>query len=281
MKAGGLKAYVSALVATVLFPLLWLRSLRLARRHADADPRGPLKVMAAIAVGVGILLAGAFVLVQFQANAVDGMYGSMDTRLQVAVGEKDYNDNVATANAAAVAIPIIQKNLANATDEAKRADLQAALNATIEQRDTAVANVAKLTPNHQLYTRLQPMVADQDDDAIRAEVARAQLTAPADQAAVEGAIAVKDTSVKDMQRGMWLFVWPSLVGAFFAPMAFAMGSILKAAFAESDTVGFKRYPGAAAGLFLLFGAFGLPSIPFAAWVFMDAENRSVEGQIAL
>lgn len=281
MKAGGLKAYVSALVATVLFPLLWLRSLRLARRHTDADPRGPLKVMAAIAVGVGILLVGAFVLLQFQANAVAGMYESMDTRLQVAVGEKDYNDNVATVNAASSAIPIIQRNLANETDPAKREALEAALDATIEQRDTAIANVAKFTPNHQLYTRLQPMVADQDDDAIRAEVADADLTAPADEAAVENAIAVKDDSIKDMQWSMWLFVWPSLAGMFFAPLAFAMGSILKAAFVESDTVGFKPYPGAAAGWFLLFGAFGLPSIPFAAWVFMDAENRSLEGQIAL
>ena len=99
--------------------------------------------------------------------------------------------------------------------------------------------------------------------------------------AVEDAFAVKDRSVRDMTWSMWLFVWPSLFGAFFAPLAFALGSILKAAYVESDTVGFKRYPGAAAGWFLLFGAFGVPSIPFAAWVFMDAEGRSTEGQIAL
>ena len=282
MKAGGLKAYVGALVATILFPLVWMRALRLARRHTDSDPRAPVKVAAAIAAGVGILLVGAFVLLQFQDRAIEGMYESMDTRLATAVGEKDYSDNVATVEAANGAIPIIQRNLANETDPVKREALQTALNATIKQRDDAVLNVQKFGPNHQLYGRLVPLLEDRDDDAIREEVADAGLATPADAVgATEAAIAVKDQSVRDMYWSLWLFVWPSLFGAFFAPLAFALGSILKRGFVESDTVGFKPYPGAAAGWFLLFGAFGLPSIPFAAWVFMDAENRSVEGQIAL
>src|SRR5688500_16623404 len=120
MKAGGLKSYLAALVATIVFPLVWMRSLRLARRHVDADPRGPLKVLAAIAVGLGILLVGSFVLITFQATAVDGMYDSMETRLASATGEKDYSDNVATVEAANSAIPVIQRNLANATPD-KRA----------------------------------------------------------------------------------------------------------------------------------------------------------------
>lgn len=281
MKAGGPKAYLGALVATILFPLVWMRALRLARRHTDADPKGPLKVGAAIAIGTGILLVGAFVLITFQANAVEGMYESMDTRLAVAVGEKDYTDNQATVVSANSAIPVIQRNLANETDPAKKAALQEALNATMKQRTDAQANVVKFTANHELYGRLAPLVEDQDDAAIRDEIAAAQLAAPANDAAVEEAFAIKDRSIRDMQWSMWLFVWPSLFGAFFAPLAFALGSILKATFVESDTVGFKPYPGGAAGWFLLFGAFGVPSIPFAAWVFMDAENRSVEGQIAL
>lgn len=282
MKAGGLKAYLGALLATILFPLVWMRALRLARRHTDADPGAPVKVAVAIAVGVGILLVGAFVLIGFQDRAIEGMYESMDTRLSVAVGEKDYSDNVATVEAANGAIPVIQRNLANETEPAKREALQKALNATIEQRDEAQQNIVRFAPNHELYQRLVPLIEDRDDAGIREAVADAGLARPADPVAgAEAAIAVKDRSIRDMQLSMWIFVWPSLAGAFFAPLAFALGSILKRAFVESDTVGFKPYPGAAAGWFLLFGAFGLPSIPFAAWVFMDAENRSVEGQIAL
>jgi hypothetical protein len=97
----------------------------------------------------------------------------------------------------------------------------------------------------------------------------------------QAALAIKDKAVGDMQLFMWVFLWPSLAGAFYAPVVFALGSVLRSAFVPSDTVGFKPYPGAAAGWFLLFGAFGLPSVPFAAWTFLDAEGRSREGQIAL
>lgn len=285
MKAGGLKAYVAALVVTILFPLVWRRSLRLARRHAAEDPRAPLKVGAAIVVGVVILAGGAYLLVGFQEAAVDGMYESMETRLAVAVGETSYNDNVATVASANNAIPIIEENLAKARaagDQVKSAELEKTLNDTRKQRSDAQAMVVSLTPNHQLFLRLQPLLRDQDDAAILRAVEAAGFAEPASMVeGTEAALAIKDRSIRDMQWSMWLFVWPSLVGAFFAPLAFVLGSILKSAFEESGTVGYKRYPGAAAGWFLLFGAFGLPSIPFAAWVFLDAENRSVEGQIAL
>lgn len=278
----GFKGYLVALVAVVLFPLAWLRSVRIARRHTDADPKGVLKVAAAIVAGVGIALLGTIVLLGFQANAVEGMYDSMDGRVALAVGESAYNDNQAIVDSANNAIPIIQGNLANATDPAKRSELQTALNDTIKQRNEAAVKVANLVPNHELYLRLQPLMEDQDDDALRAEVAETGLAEPAGMDdGVESAIAMKDEAIDDMQLSLWLFAWPSLAGAFFAPLAFALGSILKRAFVESDTVGFKPYPGAAAGWFLLFGAFGLPSIPFAAWVLKDADDRSVEGQIAL
>lgn len=280
--ARGLKGYLGALAATILFPLVWMRAMRLARRHADADPRGVAKVGLAIVLGVGVAAGGAIVLLGIQASAVDGMYGSLNTRLAAATGESEYQDNLATVATAEGALPKIEANLANETDPAKAAELRQALNDTRKQLVAAEARAAALEPNHALYGRLQEHVEAQDDEAIRDEVAAAGLDDPAGiEAGTEAALGVKDASVQDMRVFFWLFLWPSLAGAFFAPLALALGSILKAAFTESDTVGFKPYPGAAAGLFLLLGAFGLPAIPFAAWVFMDAENRSVEGQIAL
>lgn len=295
----GLKGYLGALVATLLFPLAWMRAMALARRHSDVDARGPAKVAVAIVLGIALAAGGVFVLLGFQANAQAGMYDSMETRVATAVGETTYQDNVATITAANKAIPVIERNLVNATAAADqlaqdgtsaeqekanktRDDLAAALKKTRDQRTHSERNVTALTQNHALFLRLQPFIEQQDDAGLRAEIASSGLTAPAGMAeGTEAAIAVKDEAVSDMHLFFWLFVWPSLAGAFFAPLAFALGSILRNAYTESDGVGFKPYPGGAAGAFLLFGAFGLPSIPFAAWVFMDAENRSLEGQITL
>lgn len=94
------------------------------------------------------------------------------------------------------------------------------------------------------------------------------------------------------------FVLPGLTGIFLAPFAFVGGHILGKAYAASTTVGYKRYPGKAAGFFLLCMAgfvfitawlntppmldlFGIFAIPFAAVVLRDLHKRSVEGQIAL
>ena len=194
----GLKSYLGALLAVVLFPLFWARSLRLARRHAGADPRGPAKVGAAILVSVLILAGGAYSILGFDARARDGMYDSMDTRLSAAVGESEYQDNVATVTASDLAIPIIERNLANATaagEQAKAADLQKALNDTRKARSDAAAKVTALTPNHQLYEGLQPAVAAKDDDAIRSTVSGSGLAYPAAMIQdTEAAIAVKDAA---------------------------------------------------------------------------------------
>ncbi|HUR64414.1 MAG TPA: hypothetical protein VM241_08030 [Candidatus Thermoplasmatota archaeon] len=84
-----------------------------------------------------------------------------------------------------------------------------------------------------------------------------------------------------MQSTLAWFVYPCVTGLFLAPFAFAGGSILNAAHVPSATVGFKPYPGKAAGFFLLLGAFGLFAIPFGAWTLRDLHKRSIEGQIAL
>src|SRR5688500_5623738 len=100
---GGLKSYVGALLAVTLFPIFWARSMRLARRHAGDDPRGPAKVGAAIVVSIAILAGGAFVLVGFQESAEHTMYvQSLDRRVAVAVGETLYQENVAAVAAADV-----------------------------------------------------------------------------------------------------------------------------------------------------------------------------------
>lgn len=277
----GLKSYLATLVATIVFPLLWLQALGLARRHASDDPRARAKVLVAIVLGVLIALGGAYKLVEFQQGATTGMYTSLEGRLAKAIGESEYQDSLAAIDAANNALPKIEANLANATDDAKRAELEAARDATLKARSDAQAKVTLLTPNHELFGRLQQAVADQDDAAIRSLVATAPAYPKDAAAGAEAALAIKDAAVSDMQRFSWLFLWPSLAGAFYAPLAFALGSVLRKSFQPSDTVGFKPYPGASAGLFLLLGAFGLPAIPFAAWTFDDAKGRSEEGQIAL
>jgi hypothetical protein len=281
----GLKSYVGALLTVILFPIFWMRAMKLARRHDDVDPRGAAKVGLAILVSVGILAGGAFVLVGFQEKAEHTMYtASLDRRIAVAVGESTYQENVAAVTAADAALPIIERNLANASasGDPKEAELSQALNDTREARGKAAANVVLYTPNHELYLSLVPAIRDEDDSRIRSMLDADTLERPADMDAhVDDALAIKDRSVRDMHLTMWLFVWPSLFGAFLAPVVFAVGSILSKAFVPSDTVGYKPYPGAAAGFFLLFGAFGVPSIPFAAWTYLDFETRSREGQISL
>lgn len=287
----GLKSYVGTLVATVLFPLLWLQALRMARQQSDSDPRARAKMLLAIAISLGIAFVGAYALLGFTANAQAGIYSSMGERLAAAVGESEYNDQIQAIATAEKSIDTIQKNLANATDDDRRAELQTALQAQLTARSAAVARSTELAPNHAMYLRIADAVVAQDDAAIRDLVA--QVPAFSDlstskfpkfgdlQENADAAFAIKDRSVADMNRFAYLFLWPSLVGAFFAPLAFAFGSILRKGFVPSDTVGFKPYPGAAAGLFLLFGAFGLPALFFAAWTFNDALGRAEEGQIAL
>lgn len=107
-------------------------------------------------------------------------------------------------------------------------------------------------------------------------------------------------SADQLHTHMLLFVYPSIVALLFAPLAFAGGSILRQAYVPSDSVGFKPYPGRAAGWFFLvlglgspmsvallpgtppiLDLFGLVALPLAALLLRDLHKRSVEGQIAL
>jgi hypothetical protein len=281
---GGLKGYATWLVITIVFPLLWLRSLRIARRHTDVVPNAPLKVGAAIVVSIVILVGGFLALQSFKEAATEGMYDSLDGRLVQATGEGAYQEAVTARDETIPGqIAIIQGRIA--AEEAAgndTAELEETLATAEADLAEARATATELTPNHELYVELRPAIEARDD-------ARAKQVLASSEADFEGqmdsraarAFEVKDKAMADMEAWfLWIF-YPSLIGAFFAPLAFALGGILKAAFEESSTVGYKRYPGKAAGFFLLFGAFGVPSIPFAAWTFMDMEKRSAEGQIAL
>lgn len=94
-------------------------------------------------------------------------------------------------------------------------------------------------------------------------------------------LGIKDNAEAQMAGWMNYMIFPGLIGVFYAPLFFALGSIMARAWDRSESVGFKPYPGASMGLFLFFGAFGWPSLLFAAWGLWDIDVRSKEGQISL
>lgn len=157
----------------------------------------------------------------------------------------------------------------------------------------AAAGTPPLAENSRVYALLSQASKAQDDARIRAIITDAnndaRATNPSDIYApypgmsrdIEGSLTLKDASLKDLHMMMLWFLYPSLVGLLLAPLVFAQGSILRNTYVPSDSVGFKPYPYVSAGLFLLLGAFGIPSLYFAAWTFRDIGKRSLEGQIAL
>lgn len=241
----GTKDYLAALVSVILFPLAWFKSFRLAKKHQDDDPRGVAKVAVAIGASLVLTAVAAFMVVDFQMDAKAGMYDALDNRLSIATGNEDYK-------------------------------------AAVEAGDDAEA--ARLQPNHDLYVDVSEAVQAQDDaEAKRLIAERSDAVADdedLDQQAAR-AFAIKDDAVSDMNTVLDWFVYPGLVGVFFAPLVWAVGSILRNAWTPSESVGFKPYPHGAMALFLLLGAFGVPALFFVGWTFFDFQNRSVEGQIAL
>lgn len=94
-------------------------------------------------------------------------------------------------------------------------------------------------------------------------------------------LAIKSKAEIDMANMMNGLIYPGLIGVFYAPLFFALGNIMSRNWEPSESVGFKKYPGASLGLFLFFGAFGWPSLLFSAWGFKDIEERTQTGQINL
>lgn len=137
--------------------------------------------------------------------------------------------------------------------------------------------MAQHQEGHDFYVVLSGLVSEQNDDAARA------LLETNDQFAEKGLAYFdhKDKGVAQFGQFMDLFVYPGLIGLFFAPILFVIGRVVNSAWVPSDSVGFKPYPATSGSLFLVLGAFGIPATLFAAWAFMDVEERSAEGQIAL
>ncbi len=92
---------------------------------------------------------------------------------------------------------------------------------------------------------------------------------------------IKTSADEDMMVWMNYLLYPGLIGVFYAPLMIALGSVMANAWEPSESVGYKKYPGASLGLFLFFGAFGWPALLFSAWGFWDIDVRSKEGQISL
>lgn len=282
--ADGARAYGTFLLRTLLFPLVWTWALRTARRHRDTDPHAPAKVGAAIVVGVVLAVGVTGLLWMFQQDAEADMYVQLEARLAQAVGEGAYQDESATIQAAQNQIGVLERNIA----EAEAAGQEE--NATVFRNSLALANqtLAEATqrrdglePAHDLFQRLQPVVQDRDDERARSIIADADYEFDGMDRRAARAFEVKDDAVQDMRAVMLWVLYPGVVGVLFAPLAIALGSVLRSAWEPSETVGFKPYPGTALGLFLLMGAFGVPALFFAAWGFWDMDVRSTTGQISL
>ncbi len=278
------KAYLANLVSAILFPLLWVRSWRFAQKHQNADPRATTKVLVAIGASLVLGAGGALMLVNMENAAHDGYYVELEARVAAATGETAYQDAIAARDAAAAQMTLAQGKIAEARaagDTGEEEKWQAIYAEATGKKADADALIAELTPNHELFLRARAEIRDRDDAAAKQILFTTTVDYPKMQDKSRWAFNLKDDAVSDLDQVLLWMLYPSVLGAFFAPLAFALGSILHQTWEPSETVGFKPYPSQSAGWFLLLGAFGVPSLFFAAWVFTDIEQRSIEGQINL
>lgn len=291
--AEGARSWLAFLGRVVLFPLAWMWALRLARRHEEADPRGPSKVLGAIAVGLVLSGGVGFMLWDFQEDARDHMYQELDGRLATAVGAAAYDVQSDQVNATQDQIENIQRNLRTARDAGDEANITA-LEANLEEAQAALADhrryVGELEQNQRFYERLRPVVLAQDDERAKRMIVRAQLDPEVPVDVWDGdlmlpradrAFEINQAAQDDMRDVMVYLLFPGLIGLFYAPLFFALGSVLARAWEPSETVGYKAYPGKAMGWVLLLGGFGWPSLLLSAWGFQDIQVRSDEGQFSL
>jgi hypothetical protein len=327
------------LVGTVvLFFAGWRILFRLAKRHAEADPRARAKAAAAIAASLILGVGGFVMLANFEAQSDLGIHLTFVKAVNQTVGEGDYLDAHKTQLSRPAALAIQRSKMeaaqaafaadpTNATAAKDAQTFSAAINQTRKDFAAANATVKLLTANHLVWLLAEPHLlagSDAEDAKARAildaaldparigtlglsprdvcarDIVTGDCTTPLKPAAIVHSFrdlhTLSDVPVSDgvpaafehrvefrsqMETTLSWFVYSGVTGLFLAPFAFAGGSILNAAFEPSDSVGFKPYPGKAAGLFLLLGAFGLFAIPFGAWTLRDLHKRSLEGQISL
>lgn len=287
----------------VLLAVAWRVLGTLAERHKAVDPRARTKRLMALGAAVLLGAGGWFAISSFEASADAGIHKTFVSSLNLTVGEGDYLDAVKVTETKPAALATQQASLdaanaklssePNAENRKARDDLWKVVNTTRDDLAKARATVARLAPNHQLWAQVLPLL-----NAHRIDEARALLDAAVASGmehiskdshqvevkmadGIDAAYHHREEFTAQKQTQMRWFVTPNLSGLVLAPFAFAGGSILRRAYVPSDSVGFKPYPGKAAGLFLLFGAGGIPALPFAAWVLRDMSKRSKEGQISL
>lgn len=278
--------YVSSLVLTILAPLQWLRTLKIAGRHQGLDRNARKKVFAGIVAGLALAAVAVYVVVDFQDDATQGVYETLSGRLSTATGNDAYNAAVQDRDAAFALIETADRKIAEAQeagDEDAERLWQENRATYIAQYNNADANVSALTPNHQLWLQVnQILLVERDDDAAKQLIdQRGAIDHPNMDANAASAFEKKDETIDDMTTMLVWFVYPGLIGVLWAPVAFAAGHVLKTTYVPSESVGFKPYPGGAAALFLLLGAFGVPALFFAAWVMQDFADRTETGQISL
>jgi hypothetical protein len=281
-----LSKYLTSLVMTLIAPLQWMRLMKVAGQHQALDPKARQKIAIAIIAGLGFAGAGVFIVADFQDDATQGIYETLSGRLSSSLGNEAYNAALTSQGAAVGLIATADRKI----DEAQQAnDAEAEETwqnnraAYVESYNQASEDVIQFTANHNLWLIVNDiLLVDRDDDVAKALIeTRGSIDYDNLDASSTAAFARKDAAVQDMGTMLAWFVYPGIIGALWAPMAFAIGSILRTTFVPSDSVGFKPYPGAAAGLFLLFGAFGVPALFFAAWVNQDFVDRTETGQISL
>ncbi len=278
------KAYLANLFTVLIFPLLWVQSLRFAKAHRDDDAKAVAKVAVGIVASILVAGGGILWLTGFEADSQDGFYDALGATLAAQTGEGDYQ-------AAVEAATIAQTNYLGAQE--KRDEAEAAgdsdgaqrWQATMDEQEAemmAQASTAQsLAPNHQLFLQVNATLTARDDAAGKALISRSTAVDDAHRERALAAYDLKDEMEGDLALTMNWMMWPSLLGIFYAPVIFAVGNVLQSTWVPSNTVGFKPYPHKAAGWFLLMGAGGVPSPFFAAWAMTDMQARAAEGQIDL
>jgi hypothetical protein len=238
----GFAFYLGWVVSVVLFPVALWRVWRMSAKHAELDPRARRKAAVAIVAAFALLAGATYAFVGFHVDNVDGIWDSFDKRVSIATKNEEFQQ---------------------AVDEGRNED------------------VARLQANRDLYLRAHDAIEARDDDAVRTVIATRDPAVEVDDEVITNGFARKAEALESFKGVMVYLVYPGLVGVFYAPIVFAVGSSLRGNFSGSATVGFKPYPSGAAGLFLLLGAFGIPAALFAAWTLKDMADRTAEGQIAL
>lgn len=277
--------YISSLVLTILAPLQWVRLIKVAGQHRGLDRHATKKIAVGIVAGLALTGVSTYIVVDFHDDATQGVYSTLSSSLSASMGNEAYRAALQDQEAARNLIDTADKKIAEAQEEGdpekeqlwreNRAQYVTDLNDAISRGNARVDNANLwVQVNHSL-------LVNRDDDTAMALI---DANAGMPGLSVAGSMNhfdKKDQTMDDMNSMLAWFVYPGLIGVLWAPVAFAAGHVLKTTYVPSETIGFKPYPGGAAALFLLFGAFGVPALFFAAWVNQDFADRTEIGQISL